>query len=202
MDTTQSAYDQIAGRFSELTAVMPAPVAAGAQAFLDRLGTSGWLLDLGCGPGRDLAWFEAHGSRAAGADFSAGMLSQARKKTGYPLLQMDLRALGIQTRTIQGIWCNAALLHLPKSEAIRALEEMRRVLSAGGLLAITVQEGTGEGYEMAPFGDVQRFFSRYSMEELSEMLIRTGFGILKAEAVLDGSRADVRWLWFLAEAGK
>ncbi len=198
MDTTRSTYDHIAGRFAQLTAAMPAPVACAARALLDRLAADGLLLDLGCGPGRDLAWFEAQGARAIGADFSAGMLAEARKRTGFPLLQMDMRRLGFHDGSMQGIWCNAALLHLPRSEAALALKEMRRVLAPGGLLDLSVQQGSGEGCETASYADLEdvpRYFARYALDEMSGMISQAGFRVLHQDVTPDGAKT---WLHYVA----
>lgn len=109
---------------------------------------------------------------------------------------MDMRHLTFPDGTFQGVWCLASLLHLPKAEAPIALREMWRVLARGGALLLSVQEGEGEGWEdNRYFGNVHRFFARYSQGELERMLSEVGF------AVLDRGRNESplrMWLQFLA----
>jgi ubiquinone/menaquinone biosynthesis C-methylase UbiE len=40
------------------------------------------VLDLGCGTGRHALWLAARGATVTGADFSEGMLEEARRKPG------------------------------------------------------------------------------------------------------------------------
>jgi SAM-dependent methyltransferase len=198
-DVTCTSYDQIAGRFAELNESMPAPVLSAAQAFLERVGGDGLLLDLGCGSGRDLAWFEARGAQAIGADISSGMLAEARRRASCPLVQMDLRRLAFVPGSMAGIWCNAALLHVPKADAIPALQGIHRLLTPGGLLDLAVQQGSGQVYESGPFVDlanVIRYFARYVREEMREMLHWAGFRVLQEDAVTDHAKT---WLHYLAE---
>ncbi len=193
---TQQTYDQIALMYAQANAQMPANVLAAAQKFLEMGSPDGLCLDLGCGAGQDLAWFEQHHLNILGADLSAGMLAQARRVTSFPLAQMDMLSLGFAEGSFAGIWCSAALLHLPKADALLALREMRRVLRQDGILDIAVQQGEGEGLEVNPYnGAGQRFFARYSLTEMSNLLAGTGFAVLETETT---SRSPRTWLRFVA----
>ena len=141
------------------------------------VGASAHVLDLGCGAGRDMAWLDSQGATVVGSDLSAGMLIRARRQARGSLVQMDMRRLAFQTECFQGVWCSAALLHLPKADAPHALAEVRRVLIPGGALFLAVQEGTGEGWERTTrYGEsVERFFARYDVTEMSTMLTSNGF---------------------------
>ncbi len=193
---TRQTYDQIAPYFAAYNGQMPAEVLQGLAEFLTYLSPKGWVLDLGCGAGRDLSWLSQQSLRLCGADFSTGMLAEARKVVSSPLVQMDLCSLGFADQVFDGLWCNAALLHLPKSEAPRALQEMRRVLRENGLLALTVQKGAGEGLEVNPYNQVgERYFARYSLEEVIGWLQETGFNVLTARP---GETVGRTWLRFVA----
>jgi ubiquinone/menaquinone biosynthesis C-methylase UbiE len=162
-----------------------------------RLCRGGLCLDLGCGTGRDLAWLTSQQLRVCGADFSVGMLAEARKIVTCPLAQMDMRALGFADNTFDGLWCNAALLHLPKLEAPRALQEMRRVLRKDGWLGVAVQQGASEGLELNPYTQAgERFFARYSMTEMTQLLSINGFIVMKA---LTEATPQRTWLRFMAQ---
>jgi len=193
---TEQTYDQIATYFAEYNGQMPAEVLQGLAEFLTYLPPNGRALDLGCGAGRDLLWLGQHSLRLCGADFSAGMLSETRKAVPSPLAQMDMRSLGFADHVFDGIWCNAALLHLPKKEAPRALQEMRRVLRENGLLILTVQKGVGEGLEVNPYNQIgERYFARYGLEEVVVWLHETGFNMLTAGPTETAGRT---WLRFVA----
>ena len=161
----QAVYDQIAGEYAARTAAMPAELVNAGTRFLALAGPGARILDVGCGPGRDMAWFEAQGAAVTGVDLSAGMLRQAGTRVRGALVQMDMRRLAFPDRTFRGVWSSASLLHLPRAEAPGALAEMRRVLVPGGAFFLAIQEGEGEGWESGRFENVERFFVRYSQDE-------------------------------------
>ena len=196
----QAAYDQIAPLFAEKNGAMSEALAAQAARFRAHLPAApARMLDLGCGTGRDLAWFEAHGCRGFGSDLSRGMLDLARQAARAPLCQMDMRFLGFAPASFQAVWCCAALLHLPKREAPLALAEIARVLVPGGFLSLSVQKGDSEGIERAPYtGTVERFFARYQIEEMAALIQAAGYTILQ-----QGENESGRlWLWFDARLNR
>ena len=195
----QAAYDQIAEGFAGVTADMPPELAIAAEQFLGIIRPGALVLDLGCGAGRDMAWFESQGATAVGSDLSAGMLVQARLRVRGNLVQADMRRLPFQTACFQGVWCCAALLHLPKADVPRALAEVRRVLSPGGTLFLAVQEGMGEGWERTTrYGEsIERFFARYRAEEMTALLVDGGFALRDHTANSAGAR---HWLNFMTTA--
>jgi ubiquinone/menaquinone biosynthesis C-methylase UbiE len=197
---TQQTYDLIAPEYARANAQMPANVLAAAQKFREVVPEAGLCLDLGCGPGQDTVWFEQHGLDIFGADLSTGMLAQARKVTTRPLAQMDMLSLGFEDGVFSGIWCSAALLHLPKADAPLALREMRRILRKDGILDLAIQQGEGEGLEVNPYNsEGKRFFARYSLDEMSNLLARAGFTVFETETTSRGPRT---WLRFVARPTK
>ena len=82
---TRATYDKIAPSFAKANAEMAEEMLLAARGFLEAIPRNGKCLDLGCGAGRDLAWFEQQGTNILGADLSTGMLAQARKITTRPL---------------------------------------------------------------------------------------------------------------------
>lgn len=191
----QQAYDRIAAQYAAVNAAIPPEVAASANRFLELTSHQAHILDVGCGAGRDMAWFEARGAAVIGIDLSRLMLDQARQCVHGPLLQMDMCHLGLPAGWAQGVWCNAALLHLSKHEAPQSLAEMQRITAPGGLLFLSVQEGEGETWEDGEYGTAERFFARYSEEEMAGLLAASGYKILEKSFARAGTR---RWISFIA----
>ncbi|SCG42515.1 class I SAM-dependent methyltransferase [Micromonospora inositola] len=193
----RAAYDRIAEDFAARNPDVPAPYLAFADEFQRR--ADGPLLDLGCGPGRDLAFWAGRGVAAVGLDLSAAMLRAARTRVQAPLVQGDLLRLPFRAGVFGGVWCSAALLHLPKAAASAALADMRRVLRPGGPLLLSLQEGDGESWQRWPGENADRFFARYRAEEVGELLRGVGFTLLGRER--DVTPTGKRWLCHLAAAG-
>jgi ubiquinone/menaquinone biosynthesis C-methylase UbiE len=198
-DRMKGAYDIIAAEFARQNEALPPALESLAHKVLALAGAGPRILDIGCGAGRDMAWLEAHGATVTGVDLSPGMLAEAKIRVCGTLLEMDMRSLTFPDGSFDVVWSIASLLHIPKSEAQGVIGEFHRVLHPGGLLALSLQEGTGEQWEASylypEFADVERFFARYSPEEVAELLEHGMFSI--AERQTDSSNGK-GWLSFIA----
>lgn len=196
-EITRATYDQIAPYFAQVNAQMSEHVILAAQNFTGRIPPGELCLDLGCGAGRDLAWFATQQLNIIGADFSAGMLAQAKQVSTRPLTQLDMRHLCFADQAFSGIWSNAALLHIPIQDVQAVLLEIRRVLRPEGWLDLTMQEGAGEQFETNPYhGEAQRLFVRYSSEEMQTRLETAGFRVLD---ITRNSLNRRNWMRFLTQ---
>jgi SAM-dependent methyltransferase len=192
----QAAYDGIASRYAAQNAQLAAVLVPRAEQVCARVAER-LLLDLGCGTGRDLAWFTTAGVRVIGMDLSGGMLREACHQAAVPLVQADLATLPVADAVLGGIWCVAALLHVPDEAVDGALREMRRVLMTGGVLYLGLAEGEGQGWERGPYADEERFFAYHQAEELRGRLERAGF---RVDAQSTDHTPRRRWIGLLATA--
>lgn len=92
------------------------------------------ILDIGCGPGRDLVTFTGLGHRAVGLDGTAAFVEMARQHSGCEVLHQNLLALDLPRERFDGVFANAVLFHVPSQELGRVLGELRETLVAGGVL--------------------------------------------------------------------
>ena len=111
------------------------------------------LLDLGCGPGRDLAAFTAMGHVAVGLEGAAKLAAMARAHSGCEVLEQDLLALALPGARFDGIFANAVLFHVPKQELPRVLRELRSALKPRGVLFSSNPHGNNEeGWNRGRYG--------------------------------------------------
>ena len=111
------------------------------------------LLDLGCGPGRDLMTFKALGHRATGLEGSAKQAALARRHSGCTVLEQSLLALELPAAHFDGIFANAVLFHLPSQVLPRVLKQLNAALKPGGVLFCSNPRGTGqEGWQGERYG--------------------------------------------------
>lgn len=201
MDTfkqVQTAYDQMVLEYAKRNhSNMADNLVVLAHDLIQHIGQNGHIIEVGCGTGRDMSWFEAQKSIVTGIDLSMGMLSFARKEVHGDLASMNMRYLAFCNACFEGAWCCASLLHLPKTEAIHTLQEIRRVLKSGGMLVLSIQKGHGEGWEDSYVPEVKRFFARYQPDEMRNILLNNGFSIRKAGSSQEGNR---EWLSFMCTA--
>jgi SAM-dependent methyltransferase len=102
------------------------------------------ILDLGCGPGRDLAWFRAQGHTAVGVDGCRAFCRMAREHSGCEVLEQDLLALSLEPGRFDGVFANASLFHVPSAELPRVLRELRAALKPRGVLFASNPRGRNE----------------------------------------------------------
>lgn len=111
------------------------------------------ILDLGCGPGRDLVSLTGRGHVAIGLDGSARFVAIARACSGCEVWQQDLMALDLPPGRFDGVFANASLFHVPRAALPRVLGELRDTLRAGGVLfASNPRGGDDEGWNRGRYG--------------------------------------------------
>ncbi|HET7728946.1 MAG TPA: class I SAM-dependent methyltransferase [Usitatibacter sp.] len=111
------------------------------------------ILDLGCGPGRDLATFRALGHDAIGLEGSARLAAMAREHGGCEVWEQDFLALDLPRARFDGIFANASLFHVPAQELPRVLGELRAALRPGGVLFSSNPRGDNEeGWNRGRYG--------------------------------------------------
>jgi SAM-dependent methyltransferase len=173
---TQQTYDLIATEFARQNSVAVAEIAERLDELAASLPAGSVVADMGCGPGRDVMLLRARGLRVAGLDLSLGQL----RASAFPgLMQADMRRAPLRAGSVDGIWCWAALVHLPREAVPQALAEFARILRSGGSLTMSIAEGDGEGFEVATsYGsDHRRWFTRYREADLTAVLTAAGFRV-------------------------
>jgi SAM-dependent methyltransferase len=102
------------------------------------------ILDLGCGPGRDLRYFRSLGHEAVGLDGSAAFVAMARDQSGCEVLHQDFLALDLPAGRFDGVFANASLFHVPSLELPRVLREIAAALKPRGVLFASNPRGSDE----------------------------------------------------------
>jgi SAM-dependent methyltransferase len=108
VETTIAYYDRFARAFWEGT--RHHDVTQNYAAFLNAIESdpSYSILDLGCGPGRDLSHFRSLGQEAVGLDGSQQFVAMAQAYSGCEVLHQDLLAMRLPESSFDGIFANAS----------------------------------------------------------------------------------------------
>ena len=104
-----------------------------------------WILDAGCGSGRDALYFANKGFRVTAFDTSPALVKLASKLTGQQVLELSFQELDFENQ-FDGIWACSSLFHVPMDEHHDVLARLSRAMKVNGIMYISYKYGAGEHY--------------------------------------------------------
>lgn len=129
--------------------------------FLKQLPNNAYILDFGCGSGRDSKYFIDNGYKVKAIDGSIEMCKLASKYINQEVKCMKFDELKDRD-TYDGIWACSSILHIEKDELSSVLNKMIDALKANGVIYTSFKKGTG--YEVKE-GKYYNYLTREEMEE-------------------------------------
>lgn len=150
---------------------------------LDRFAASvrevGPACDMGCGPGHVARYLRERGVQVCGVDLSPAMVERARRLTpSVEFRQGDMMALDAPDGAWAGIAAFYSIIHIPRSDMVRALGELRRVLRPDGLLLLAFHIGDDTKHLDEWWGhQVCVDFFSFRSAEIAAFLAEAGFEI-------------------------
>ena len=134
--------------------------------FLSYLPSGAFILDFGCGSGRDTKYFLKRNYNVTAIDGSEEICKEASKYTGIKVKQMLFEELNDQN-IYDGIWACASFLHLQEKEVLSFFEKINLYLNDNGIIYLSGKNGipTGEATD-------GRYFLEFT-EALKEKILVT-----------------------------
>lgn len=112
--------------------------------FLSKLDKNAYILDFGCGSGRDTKAFLNQGYHVEATDGSAELCKLATQYTGIPVRHMLFQDLSAADQ-YDGIWACSSILHLPLDELSDVMCKMATALKPNGIIYTSFKYGTFSG---------------------------------------------------------
>ena len=188
MDDTLQYYDQHAKAYVDST--RDVEFSQTQERFLQYLEPGAWILDFGCGSGRDTKYFRNRGFQVEAVDGSAEFVRIASEYTGINVRRMLFQDLD-EVECYDGIWACSSILHLPCAELEVVLGKMARALRRRGIVYTSFKYGTEEGERSG------RYFTNMTEEKMAGLLERISvYDVEEMWVTFDvrpGS-GDERWL--------
>ena len=150
--------------------------------FAKSIRPGGLVCDMGCGPGQIARYLRGKGLNVCGVDISNGMVELAsRLNPGIQFQQGNMLALDFADSSLAGIAAFYSIIHVPQSDLVRALSELKRVLEPGGLLLLSFHIGDLVVHRDEFLGaQVSLDFAFFTPAEITDCLIAAG---LRVESV-------------------
>lgn len=193
MDKTLNYYNENAQSFASGT--VSVEFTEMQDKFLQKLNPGAYILDFGCGAGRDTKYFLDQGYLVEAIDGSEQLCQIASKYTGIKVRQMLFQELEVNEK-YDGIWACASILHLPKKELKEVLKKMLVALKPGGWIYTSFKYGEYEGMRNG------RYFTDFTWNSF-QRFIRDTESLSIAESWVTGDvrprREEEKWLNLLLQ---
>lgn len=190
-NNTLDYYDNHAVEFYKDT--VNVELAAIRKRFLSKMKQGSYILDFGCGSGRDTKYFLEQGYHVDAVDGSVELCRLASAYTGIEVKNMLFQELS-QADKYDGIWACSSILHLQADELADVLGRMAEALKDSGIIYTSFKYGTFMGERNG------RFFTDMTERSFAELLARieceagsgTKVKLKKLEAEEQWITSDVR----------
>lgn len=163
--------------------------------FLEKLNPDAYILDFGCGAGRDTKYFLSRGYQVDAVDGSEQLCRIASEYTEIKVRQMLFQELD-EKEKYDGIWACASILHLPKKQLREVLENMYAALKSEGWIYTSFKYGKFEGERNG------RYFTDFTTDTFKEF-IHDMHGFKIEEHWITGDvrpgRGEEKWLNLLLQ---
>lgn len=161
MNNTLNYYNQNANQFVQST--FSVDFKQTQDRFLTKLSADAYILDFGCGSGRDTKYFMKKGYRVDAIDGSEEICKIASEYTGIHIKQMLFEEL-CDVDKYDGIWACSSILHLPKDTLLTVLKKMAVALKDSGVVYASFKYGDFEGERNG------RYFTDFTIDIFKEFL--------------------------------
>jgi len=156
--------------------------------FTELIPEGGSILDLGCGSGRDSAYFISQGFDVTAMDASEEMCALASIHIGQDVLNLSFEEMDFD-EVFDGIWACASLLHVPSDQIDNIITKVVKSLKKNGVLFMSFHYGDFEGKRNG------RYYTDYRTKNLKDLISRNDemelIDIQKCDDIRTGNEA---WL--------
>ena len=134
------------------------------ERFLSRIPQNAYILDFGCGSGRDSKYFIENGYKVKAIDGSIEMCKLASEYIGQEVECMKFDELN-EENVYDGIWACSSILHVEKEQLGNILEKMITALKEKGIIYTSFKKGVKDEIKE---GKYYNYLTKEKLEEIIE----------------------------------
>jgi SAM-dependent methyltransferase len=164
------------------------------EPLVKKLPAEAFILDVGCGSGRDLLWIKKQGFEGIGFERSPGLAQLARKNVGCEVIDGDFETYDFSLFLVDAIILVGALVHIPYERFSKVFENITSAISKHGIILITLKEGSevrtdsdGRTFYLWQDEKVRRVFDTlgFTVYDVSKSVSKTGSNDVWMSYILD-----------------
>ena len=174
LNKTINYYDTNAKEFVEGT--LNVDFKATQDKFINKLPAKGYILDFGCGSGRDTKYFLAKDFNVDAIDGSIELCKIASEYTNIKVRHMYFNELSIVNK-YDGIWACSSILHLSLDDLVDVFKRMSKALKDEGIIYTSFKYGDFSGERNG------RFFTDMTEDSFANLI-----------ANVDNLKVEEQWI--------
>lgn len=144
--------------------------------FINKLPAKGYILDFGCGSGRDTKYFLAKDFNVDAIDGSLELCKIASEYTNIKVRHMYFNELSIVNK-YDGIWACSSILHLSLDDLVDVFKRMSKALKDKGIIYTSFKYGDFSGERNG------RFFTDMTEDSFAKLI-----------ANVDNLKVEEQWI--------
>ena len=159
-----------------------------------KLPAEAFILDVGCGSGRDLLWIKKQGFEGIGFERSPGLAQLARENVGCEVIDGDFETYDFSLFLFDAIILVGALVHIPYERFSKVFENITSAISKHGIILITLKEGS----EVRTDSDGRTFYL-WQDEKARRVFDTLGFTVCGVSKSVSKTESNDVWMSYILD---
>jgi SAM-dependent methyltransferase len=159
-----------------------------------RLPAEAFILDVGCGSGRDLLWMKKQGFDVIGFEKSPELAELARDNAGCEVIEGNYETYDFSLIQVDAILLVGVLVHVPHEGFSKVFQNITSAISDDGLVLITLKDGSGD--LKVPDG---RTFYLWEDPKAREMFDTLGFKVCDYSSSVSKTGSGAVWMSYVLD---
>ena len=161
------------------------------EPFIKVLPKGAYILDVGCGSGRDLLWLKERGFKVMGFERSEGLAELARKNSGCEVIEGDFETFDFSPLSFDAVIATGSLVHIPHEKLPTIFQNITKCMSSA-FVYISLKEGTG-----IKTNDEGRRFYLWSDGKLRKLFSKADFKVINFSRSESAVNSKDVWLGYV-----
>jgi cyclopropane fatty-acyl-phospholipid synthase-like methyltransferase len=159
-----------------------------------RLPPESFILDVGCGSGRDLMWMAKRGFEVVGFERSPGLAELARENAGCEVIEGNFETYDFSAIMVDAVMIVGALVHIQHDRFKEVFENITSALSENGSVLLTLKEGEGSRKDSD-----NRIFYLWQDDKARELIESLGFKVCEFSKSVSKTGSGDFWLSYVLD---